>query len=298
MRQLEQIVHPVLGAARQKFFDQAEAAGAPVVGARRAAVVRNRRREARRCRGRRVARRSFSVSVCWRAAHGRGKARRHPGAADARAEKRKRADFVVDTSHGLDPCARAVQDILAEAAKMPQWRRLIAALSSGRNHARNRPRYRNHRPRSLRGIAWSRSAASSWSTACRPARLSPLSQSGAGHAGGSFRGARAVDRIPGGKAVLRRGRRAISSPSSATRRWSIHNAAFDLGFHQCRTRADKRPPIAARRLVDTLLLARRKNPGARTGSTISARAMRSTIHTAPSMARCSMPSCWPKSISS
>src|ERR1700744_2098913 len=31
MKQLEQIVHPMLGASRQKFFDDAEAAGAPVV---------------------------------------------------------------------------------------------------------------------------------------------------------------------------------------------------------------------------------------------------------------------------
>ena len=31
MKQLEQIVHPMLGASRQKFFDDAERAGAPVV---------------------------------------------------------------------------------------------------------------------------------------------------------------------------------------------------------------------------------------------------------------------------
>src|SRR5262249_833222 len=31
MRQLEQIVHPMLGASRQKFFDDADAAGKPVV---------------------------------------------------------------------------------------------------------------------------------------------------------------------------------------------------------------------------------------------------------------------------
>src|SRR5712671_1877442 len=31
MKQLEQIVHPMLGASRQKFFDDAEASGAPVV---------------------------------------------------------------------------------------------------------------------------------------------------------------------------------------------------------------------------------------------------------------------------
>ena len=38
------------------------------------------------------------------------------------AEKRKRADFVVDTSHGLDPVRARIRDILVEAAKMPQRR--------------------------------------------------------------------------------------------------------------------------------------------------------------------------------
>jgi dephospho-CoA kinase len=38
------------------------------------------------------------------------------------AEKRKRADFIVDTSHGLDPVRERIRDILAEAAKMPRRR--------------------------------------------------------------------------------------------------------------------------------------------------------------------------------
>jgi dephospho-CoA kinase len=38
------------------------------------------------------------------------------------AEKRKRADFVVDTSHGLDPVRARIRDILAEAVKMPRRR--------------------------------------------------------------------------------------------------------------------------------------------------------------------------------
>jgi dephospho-CoA kinase len=37
-------------------------------------------------------------------------------------EKRKRADFVVDTSHGLDPVRAQIKDILAEVVKMPQRR--------------------------------------------------------------------------------------------------------------------------------------------------------------------------------
>jgi dephospho-CoA kinase len=38
------------------------------------------------------------------------------------AEKRKRADFVVDTSHGLDPVRERIRDILAEVVKMPRRR--------------------------------------------------------------------------------------------------------------------------------------------------------------------------------
>jgi dephospho-CoA kinase len=37
-------------------------------------------------------------------------------------EKRQRADFVVDTSHGLDPVRVRIRDILNEAVKMPQRR--------------------------------------------------------------------------------------------------------------------------------------------------------------------------------
>jgi dephospho-CoA kinase len=38
------------------------------------------------------------------------------------AEKRNRADFVVDTSHGLDPVRAQIRDILVEAVKMPRRR--------------------------------------------------------------------------------------------------------------------------------------------------------------------------------
>jgi dephospho-CoA kinase len=38
------------------------------------------------------------------------------------AEKRKRADFVVDTSQGLDPVRAQIRDILREVANMPRRR--------------------------------------------------------------------------------------------------------------------------------------------------------------------------------
>jgi dephospho-CoA kinase len=123
MRQLEKIVHPMLGASRQKFFDAAEAAGALVAvvdvpllyetgGEKRvdAVVVVTTSPELQRER------------VLARGAMDEEKfnsilARQLPDA-----EKRKRADFVVDTSHGLDPVRARIRDILTEAVKMPRRR--------------------------------------------------------------------------------------------------------------------------------------------------------------------------------
>ena len=77
----------------------------------------------------------------------------------------------------------------------------------------------------------------------------------------------------------------------------IHNASLDIGFINAELDRIKRPAIPRDRLVDTLLLARRKHPGVSTGWTTSVRATRSTISAAPSMARCSTPSFWPRSMS-
>ena len=38
------------------------------------------------------------------------------------AEKRRRADFVVDTSSGLDPVRARIRDILDQVVKMPRRR--------------------------------------------------------------------------------------------------------------------------------------------------------------------------------
>jgi dephospho-CoA kinase len=123
LKQLEQIVHPMLSASRQKFFDDAETIGAAVAvvdvpllfetsGEKRvdAVVVVTTSPELQRER------------VLARGAMDEEKlnsilARQMPDA-----EKRKRADFVVDTSHGLDPVRARIRDILAEAAKMPRRR--------------------------------------------------------------------------------------------------------------------------------------------------------------------------------
>ncbi len=123
MKRLEQIVHPMLGASRQKFFDDAEAAGVPVVaadvpllfetgGEKRvdAVVVVTTTPEIQR---ERVLARGTMDEARFAAIL----ARQLPDA-----EKRERADFVVDTSHGLHSVRTRIRDILAEVVKMPQRR--------------------------------------------------------------------------------------------------------------------------------------------------------------------------------
>jgi dephospho-CoA kinase len=123
MKQLEQIVHPMLGASRQKFFEDAERAGAPVTvvdvpllyetgGEKRvdAVVVVTTTPENQRARI--MARGTMSSEALDSIL-----ARQLPDA-----EKRKRADFVVDTSDGLDPVRAQIRDILQQVVKMPQRR--------------------------------------------------------------------------------------------------------------------------------------------------------------------------------
>jgi dephospho-CoA kinase len=123
IKQLEQIVHPMLGASRQKFLDDAERSGAPVAvvdvpllfetgGEKRvdAVVVVTTTPELQR---QRILARDNMTSEKLDAIL----ARQLPDA-----EKRRRADFVVDTSDGLDPVRLRIRDILNEAAKMPRRR--------------------------------------------------------------------------------------------------------------------------------------------------------------------------------
>jgi dephospho-CoA kinase len=123
MKQLEGIVHPMLGASRQKFLRDAEQSGAPVAvvdvpllyetgGEKRvdAVVVVTTTPEIQRqsilARDNMTGEKLAAIL-----------ARQLPDA-----EKRQRADFVVDTSHGLDPVRARLRDILDQAANMPQRR--------------------------------------------------------------------------------------------------------------------------------------------------------------------------------
>ena len=123
IKRLEQIVHPMLGASRQKFLHDAEQSGAPVAvmdipllfetgGEKRvdAVVVVTTTPEIQR---QRILERDNMTGEKLEAIL----ARQLPDA-----EKRKRADFVVDTSDGLDPVRARIRDILDQAAKMPQRR--------------------------------------------------------------------------------------------------------------------------------------------------------------------------------
>ncbi|MET4387049.1 dephospho-CoA kinase [Bradyrhizobium sp. F1.4.3] len=123
IKQLEQIVHPMLGASRQKFFADAQAANAPVVvldipllfetgGEKRvdAVVVVSTSEELQRER------------VLARGTMDEAKLDAIIAKQTPDAEKRKRADFVVDTSHGLEPVRAQITHILAEVVKMPKRR--------------------------------------------------------------------------------------------------------------------------------------------------------------------------------
>lgn len=117
---LEGIVHPLVGRVRDRFLADAGAAGAKVVvldipllfetgGETRvdAVVVASAPAEIQRARmlERGIPEDRLDALL----------ARQMPDA-----EKRRRADFVVDTSHGIEPAREQVKAILAAVAKMPK----------------------------------------------------------------------------------------------------------------------------------------------------------------------------------
>ena len=123
IQRLEQIVHPMVRAYHQQFLDEAERSGALVAvvdvpllfetgGEKRVDAVVVVTTSPENQRERILARGTMTAEALDAIL-----ARQLPDA-----EKRKRADFVVDTSHGLDPVRERIQDILAQAAKMPRRR--------------------------------------------------------------------------------------------------------------------------------------------------------------------------------
>jgi dephospho-CoA kinase len=123
LKRLEGIVHPMLGASRRKFLDDAQRSGARVAvvdvpllfetgGEKHVDAVVVVTTTPENQRQRLLARDNMSGEKLDAIL-----ARQLPDS-----EKRKRADFVVDTSQGLDPVRARIRDILDQAAKMPQRR--------------------------------------------------------------------------------------------------------------------------------------------------------------------------------
>jgi dephospho-CoA kinase len=119
LARLEAIVHPLVGIARDKFLAEAQARGAPVVvldipllfeaGAQRvcdAVVVVSAPPEVQR-------RRAFQRPGMTEEKFAALIAKQMPDA-----EKRKRADFIVDSSQSFDHARAQVRDILRVVAKM------------------------------------------------------------------------------------------------------------------------------------------------------------------------------------
>lgn len=121
MKRLEAIVHPLVRRAELKFRDQALASGArfavldiPLLfetgGDKRVDGIIVVTAPAEVQRERVLEREGMSVEKFEAVL-----ARQTPDA-----EKRAMADFVIDTSHGLDAARAAVEDIIAEVSK-PDW---------------------------------------------------------------------------------------------------------------------------------------------------------------------------------
>jgi dephospho-CoA kinase len=123
LTRLEAIVHPLVAMAREKFLADAQARGAPVVvldipllfeiggsSSCDAVVVVSAPAEIQRAR-------AFARPGMTEDKFAALLAKQVPDA-----EKRARADFIVDSSQGLDHARAQVHDILKAIAKMPRKR--------------------------------------------------------------------------------------------------------------------------------------------------------------------------------
>jgi dephospho-CoA kinase len=123
LTRLEAIVHPLVFAAREKFLAEAKARGVPVVlldvpllfetGAERhcdAVIVVSAPAEVQR-------QRAFGRPGMTEDKLTALLAKQMPDA-----EKRRRADFIVDSSQGFDHARAQIRDILQAIARMPQRR--------------------------------------------------------------------------------------------------------------------------------------------------------------------------------
>jgi dephospho-CoA kinase len=123
MKRLEQIVHPLVREAEERFLAQAQASGAKVAVLDIPLLYETE--GDKRC--------DAVVVVSAPADVQRARAFERPGMSEEKfkailekqmpdADKRARADFVVDTSRGFDGARVQVRDILKAVAKMPKRR--------------------------------------------------------------------------------------------------------------------------------------------------------------------------------
>jgi dephospho-CoA kinase len=124
LRRLEAIVHPLVRRAEEQFLAQAEAAGAPVVVLNIPLLFETGGDT--RC--------DAVVVVSAPAETQRARVMSRPGMTEEKftgllgkqmpdAEKRRRADFVVDTAHDFDSTRAQVRTILLKAANLPRRRK-------------------------------------------------------------------------------------------------------------------------------------------------------------------------------
>ena len=124
LRQLEQIVHPLVRREEERFLSQAEASGARIAVLDIPLLFETGGEQ--RC--------DAVVVVSAPAEVQRARVMARPGTSDEKfaailaqqmpdAEKRARADLVVDTSRGFEAARAQVREILAKAASMPSRRR-------------------------------------------------------------------------------------------------------------------------------------------------------------------------------
>jgi len=125
MKQLEQIVHPMLGRQQQQFFDDAERSGAPVVVVDVRCLLRPAARSAS-TRGGGTTTPEIQRERILARDKMTGKNSTPSCAATGRRRKTQNARISWwDTSHGLDPVRLRIRDILEQAAKMPRRPNLI-----------------------------------------------------------------------------------------------------------------------------------------------------------------------------
>ena len=173
------------------------------------------------------------------------------------AEKRRRADFIVDSSQGFDHARAQVRDILQAVAKMPRRRsdsRRRRKRPAGKAYARNRARHRNHRARSLSGRSPGRDRLHRAGQPLSDRQDVPLLlQSGTRHAGSGVRRFTAcpIEFLKDKPLFAEKVDELIAFLGDAP--LVAHNAMFDLGFLNAELERAGRAAGRRERMVDTLL---------------------------------------------